>query len=111
MAAADKAFADHIKERDEGCRAAGTDTTGCNGYLQCAHLQSRRYKSIRWDDSNAVALCMAHHFFYTVRPLEWIDWVDRVQPSGLTWLELKYLAQNDPPERPKDALARLRGAA
>ena len=49
--------------------------------------------------------------FFTHHPLEWMGWVTRYTPTGLTWDELSYLALNDPPERADEALARLRGAA
>lgn len=108
---ADTMFSKFVRERDESCRAAGTDIVGCKGYLQCAHLVSRRYRALRWSPQGAIALCMAHHFHYTGHPLEWQEWVNRQQPTGLTWDELTYLALNDPPEKPLEAIARMREAA
>jgi len=91
--------------------AGGTDDLVCSGRLQCCHLVSRRYRALRWSEQGAIALCQAHHMFFTHHPLEWMGWVTRYTPTGLTWDELSYLALNDPPERADEALARLRGAA
>jgi hypothetical protein len=111
MAGADAAFSRMIRDRDESCRAAGTDSIACAGHLQCAHLVSRRYRALRWSEQGATALCQAHHVYFTHHPLEWMAWVTRYTPTGLTWDELVYLALNDPPEKPTEALARMRGAA
>jgi len=45
------------------------------GNLQCAHGISRSYKPIRWDPRNAWCLCAGCHVFYTLRPLEWDEWL------------------------------------
>jgi hypothetical protein len=42
----------------------------CAGPLQCCHLFSRRYRNIRWDERNAVAMCAAHHRYFDTRPIE-----------------------------------------
>lgn len=42
--------------------------------LQCAHVVSRSYGSIRTDFRNAVCLCRGCHMFFTLRPLEWEEW-------------------------------------
>src|SRR5262249_38556397 len=43
----------------------------CSGSLQCAHIVSRYYRSVRWDEANAMALCAGAHRYFTSRPLEW----------------------------------------
>lgn len=43
--------------------------------LQCAHGFSRRYRPIRWDERNAFCLCAGHHHWFTMRPLEWDEWL------------------------------------
>ena len=105
---ADRAFSLYIRGRDKVCYDCGEPDPKV---LQCAHIISRRYHAIRWSDDNAVALCRSCHMHYTHHPLEWMGWVTRYTPTGLTWDELSYLALNDPPERADEALARLRGAA
>lgn len=42
--------------------------------LQCAHVFSRRYLTVRWDFRNAFCLCQGCHVFFTHRPIEWEDW-------------------------------------
>lgn len=44
---------------------------GTTNNLQCAHIVSRGYKSVRWDEDNAVPLCRADHVLFTHRPIEW----------------------------------------
>ncbi len=46
-----------------------------SGNLQCAHGFSRRYKSVRWDVRNAWSACQGCHYWYTLRPLEWDDFL------------------------------------
>lgn len=65
---ADKAFRDYIKDRDQHCRACGESD---RSRLQCAHVISRRYHAVRWDEENAMALCAKDHMRFTNRPLEW----------------------------------------
>lgn len=90
MRKSDALFSKLVRDRDGSCQAAGTDLTTCKGNLQCAHIHSRSYKSIRTNFDNAVALCAAHHTYYTHRPLEWHDWVDANYPGR--WDSLKTLA-------------------
>lgn len=70
QAQADRWFSKYIRARDERCQNCGSAD-----YLQCAHLISRRYKSIRTSSSNAVALCRGCHVKFTHRPLEWEEWI------------------------------------
>jgi hypothetical protein len=43
----------------------------CAGPLQCAHGIGRTYRSVRWDERNAFALCAGAHVWTTHHPLEW----------------------------------------
>lgn len=86
MKQADVLFSRFIRERDGTCQAAGVGPD-CSGNLQCAHIISRSYKSIRTDERNALCLCAAHHTYYTHRPLEWEDWVR--ESFGTLWDELR----------------------
>lgn len=88
----DRRFALAIKQRDNWqCVICGR-TTG----VQCAHIISRRYGSVRFLLGNAVTLCAQHHMFYTHRPLEWDEWViARIGLAGYN--ELKILARAGTP--------------
>lgn len=88
MRQADSLFSRLIRSRGT-CEAANTGPA-CSGALQCAHIISRSYKSIRTDERNALCLCAAHHTYYTHRPLEWEDWVR--ESFGTLWDELRVLA-------------------
>jgi 5-methylcytosine-specific restriction endonuclease McrA len=105
---ADQLFSRYIRDRDGRCMGQGSGPA-CSGYLQCAHIISRRYRAIRWNEANAMALCQAHHTFWTHRPLEWQVWV--FNHRGIDYPRLRWRALNDPPEKPLDAIARMRSAA
>ena len=72
MAGADAAFSKLVKWRDGyECQRCQTDQ-----YLQCAHLISRSYKSIRTELENATTLCRSCHMYFTHHPLKWEWWCE-----------------------------------
>ena len=101
MKRADKLFSKYVRARDGSCVAVGEAGVDCAGYLQCAHIISRSYKSIRVDPDNAVCLCAAHHTFWTHRPLEWQSWVegrfpgrwDRLRREALKYEKVNWRAE------------------
>lgn len=86
MKRADVLFSQWVKERDGACLADPPH----KGLLQCAHIISRSYKSIRTVPENAVTLCQSHHVYYTHRPLEWQEWVEQRFPGR--WEDLRRVA-------------------
>lgn len=72
MEQCDKLFAKLVKHR-RICSVEGCDS---GASIQCAHIISRSYLSLRCDFDNAIPLCAAHHTFWTHRPLEWEEWVN-----------------------------------
>jgi 5-methylcytosine-specific restriction endonuclease McrA len=62
---ADREFSILIRTRDGACRRCQSTER-----LQCAHVHSRRYRKIRWDERNAMALCSSCHVWQTHHPLE-----------------------------------------
>lgn len=86
MAKADVLFSKLVRDRDGACvHCAATEG------LQCAHIISRSYKSIRTDFDNAVALCRGCHVKFTHRPLEWEAWVNTQYPGRWDALRSKAL--------------------
>lgn len=69
MAQCDKLFGRLIRKHGR-CIVEGCDKTS----IQCAHIISRSYLTLRCDFDNAVPLCSSHHTFWTHRPLEWEEW-------------------------------------
>ena len=66
----DKLFSQYIRLLN------GNVCKRCGKYskqLQCAHFHSRRKKSVRWDRSNATALCYGCHSFIDGNPLEKVE--------------------------------------
>lgn len=88
---------------DGECWAQGK-AIACNGELQCAHIFSRRYTSLRWAEGNAMPLCAAHHYWYTLRPADWEQWC---RDSGVDWGHLRWRALNEAPMDPLDVIASL----
>lgn len=85
MKKADTAFSKYVRLRDGACQNCGAAE-----YLQCAHIISRSYKSIRVNPDNAVALCRSCHVSFTHRPLEWRAWVEERYPGR--WDQLSQTA-------------------
>lgn len=67
---ADALFSKIVREPD-ACGYHGRGYGICAGPLQCAHLISRSYRSVRWDENNAIPLCAGAHRYFTNRPVEW----------------------------------------
>ena len=72
MNRADKLFSLQIRERDGACVV-------CHGKhnLQCGHIVSRKYRSVRWDEDNAVTLCAKCHMYFTNNPVQWRLFIDK----------------------------------
>ncbi len=86
MKRADTAFGAHVRARG----VCESDRISHTGVLQSTHIISRSYKVIRTDERNALSMCSGCHLYYTNRPLEWREFIDRTYP-GL-WDELTELA-------------------
>jgi hypothetical protein len=43
--------------------------------LECCHIFSRRYRSVRWDLLNLVCLCHYHHFFSHSNPILFTEFI------------------------------------
>lgn len=103
---ADRLFSLIVREPGR-CWAFGRQHAGP---LQCAHILSRSYRSVRWEEDNAVPLCAGCHRFYTSRPVEWrgdiIAWMGR---EILEALEQRALEPWD--KDIESVLARLRARA
>lgn len=83
----DAEFRIEIIARDRICQRCGKGAT--QGQLQCAHIYSRRYKSIRWDMDNALTLCAGCHFYVHQNPVEFAFWFERKYPDRLARLQEK----------------------
>lgn len=46
--------------------------------LQCCHIFSRTYKSVRWDLDNVLTLCASCHFFFHKNPLLFTEFVHKL---------------------------------
>lgn len=104
MAACDELFGKIV-------RSSGLCVGRCDGQpkgaLQCAHGFSRRYRATRWDERNAFCLCQGCHLYWTLRPLEWDQWL-RVRWGQDLYDELRALALNGPNPDLKQTAERLR---
>lgn len=77
------------------CQLAVLASDKCKGPLQCAHIYSRSFLAIRWDERNARAGCAGHHLYYTGRPDEWEDWrQDQLPPDVYKALRVEKYGPN-----------------
>lgn len=78
----DMLFSKKIRERDGACLRCGK-----SGNLQCAHLISRTYKHLRWNERNCITLCYACHIHWSHRnPLEFSEWLQKVLPENYNYV-------------------------
>lgn len=81
---------------DYTCQRCGEK--GDSSSIEWAHIEPRKYKSIRWDSNNSLALCNAkinncHRWFdrYRALPMEWLstffpekhEWLLEIEAEGL----------------------------
>lgn len=85
-------FSKKIRERDGKCLRCGK-----LDHLQCAHLISRTYKHLRWDEKNAITLCMGcHMFFWHTHPIEAAEFARATIPDNYSYI-LKERYKSLPP--------------
>lgn len=95
----DKAFSDAIRESwDYVCCSCKTNHRHNPGFIDCAHIHTRKHRSTRWNsDYGAIALCKSCHRRYTDFPLEWASFLKRFmgndnydEAKRLAWETRKY---------------------
>lgn len=81
---ADRLVGQFVRRRDQRCVVEGCRN---RGPLDWAHVHSKgSAPKLRWDATNAVALCRTHHEYFTRNPRVWRDFIEEHDP-GL-WEEL-----------------------
>ena len=80
----DAAFSDFIRARaGHGCERGHKYYGPKHAGLHCAHVFSRRNKSVRWDEDNAYALCFSCHLWAHGNPTLFYEWViERMGQDG-----------------------------
>ncbi len=73
---ADRLWSEMIRQRDGHCRRCLRHPPEI--VLQAAHVISRRYKAIRWDERNGIALCVGCHHWAHKQPIEMDWWVQEL---------------------------------
>ena len=75
----DDIFSKVIREAyDYTCAHCQINYRHDRGYMHCAHVHTRKHRSMRWDaELGAVALCARCHRRFTDYPLEWADFCKR----------------------------------
>lgn len=75
----DIAFSNAIRlNKDHICEHCGNGSRK----MECAHIYSRRHKSIRWDVQNALCLCFTCHLHFTGNPLDFTAWLEDYLGQG-----------------------------
>jgi hypothetical protein len=102
-ASCDKLFSLNVRSLGYCKRCGNTQT------LQCCHIYSRKFGSIRFDYDNAICLCARCHRWGHDNPTEFSDWVGeftdlvklKVKKNVLTrrklrdWLQLESELKNE----------------
>ena len=73
----------------------------CSGNLEWCHLVSRSVGVLRHHPLNAIPMCSAHHRYFTQRPLEFWEFVEKTMPGRsqrLKDLELEIRTSNSKPD-------------
>ena len=65
----DKLFSQIVRKRGK-CAWCGTKEG-----LECCHIFSRKYRSLRWSLDNAVCMCHSHHFYSHSNPILFAEFV------------------------------------
>lgn len=108
---ADTLFSRLVRSRGVCEAAFSPHLSGCSGPLQCAHIVSRRYLSVRWSGDNAIAACSRHHVYYTHHPLEWAVFIGGlIGAEKFEELQQRALAGRGAPDY-ESVLERLKAAA
>ena len=63
---------------------------GSTKSLQCCHIFSRTYRSVRWDLDNLICGCASCHFFWHKNPTLFTDWVYEKRKDKYLLLKEKY---------------------
>lgn len=82
----DKLFSQSVRSVGY-CELAGLDHIQCNGVLQCMHIRSRSNHRLRWNFTNALCGCQAHHYYYTHHNDEWKDLIEDHFPKRNIYLK------------------------
>jgi hypothetical protein len=86
------------------------DNHGKGGSLQWAHGFSRRYRATRWLPINGFCLCAGCHFYYSLRPLEWGEFMGRMLGEQV-YENLRRLALKNEKQDMPAVLANLKAEA
>ena len=77
----DDLFSEYIRRRaikgGHCCERCGTYKLSYK-QLQACHFHGRSKKSVRWDEDNAIGLCMGCHIYLDSHPLEKVEFFKRL---------------------------------
>jgi len=74
---ADKAFSECVRAAAGECERCGK-----GGRLECSHIFSRSYRTIRWAKDNAMAKCFTCHKWWHSEPTESGAWFRELKGDG-----------------------------
>jgi len=109
VAVLDSLFSRYIRRHGE-CQLWGYGGVTCSTQLQCSHVFSRRFYSVRWDKDNAICACAAHHWWQHQNPVgSTIALQELLGPEHLDALIAKQAAGRKPtPDQKREIAAWLR---
>jgi hypothetical protein len=106
VAVLDRLFSEYVRLRaGNDCQLFGFTGKPCSSQLQCSHIFSRIYHSVRWDPTNAIACCACCHREQHRRPLENAQWLSEVVgPEELQSLRDRWQSGKKPTPEEKRAI-------
>lgn len=111
VATLDRLYSDYIR-RFQSCELHGYGNVPCSQQLQCSHIHSRTYHSVRWlvEPRNAICACAAHHRWQHNNPtLSTWALEEILGKEHLKELQRKFLVGRKPtPEEKRNIAAFLR---
>lgn len=76
VAVLDDLFSRYIRAKASfECQLHGYHEAPCSSQMQCSHIISRRFHSVRWDEGNAVCACAKAHRTQHDHPVASTQWL------------------------------------
>ena len=82
---ADQIFRDKVRSRGY-CQAAAGWPHSCGGHLETCHIEGRSNHRLRWEESNALAMCSGAHRWFTSHPAAWWFFVEENFPENVAYI-------------------------
>jgi hypothetical protein len=76
-------------------RSKPCEKCGSTNYVQWVHIRSRKYLSVRWEETNNLSLCAGCHRWAHDQPDAFTKWIDNKYPGRLDKLNAIFRAKTE----------------